>query len=477
MKSINPIWGILLLFILFKLNHLFVPYFWDELEVYTKAALYMYDHQIGLLPSVLPPELSRGHPLLFTAIFALGYKILGPHVWVGHLIALIFSCCLLIALYKLGITFFNRTIALVSCLLLIVQPVFIAQSSMVLPEIMLALFCLLSLYSYLKNRYLQLAIFSSLAILVKEPAIALPCVFFIIELYKVWRDEINKRLFHNLLMIISPLFTWGAFLLIQKLQNGWFFFPLHADYVSFSLQSIIARFGYYLSFLLKGQGRYIWTVLILIAILIYWFNANSRKRLPSSKSAESFNTYEILGVFTLYIFMSFAVLIFNFHLARYILMAMPVACLIVAFATIFIFERINSNIYKFTLIASVLLPLFNLKTDYFNVDADLGYLDIVDSQKAMTSFLDDIVDSNTIVFSDFPFSNGLADIRSGYTTNKSYNTLACNDLEKLADNNYLIYTIIGNLKSCKKLDGMNILKEDKTIYSKIYIYDGSDKSE
>ena len=160
-NSINPIWGILLFFVLFKINHLFIPYFWDELGVYTKAALYMYDHQIGLMPSVLPPDLSRGHPLLFTAIFAIGYKILGPHVWAGHLIALTFSCCLLIVLYKLGETFFDKPIALVSCLLLVVQPVFIAQSSMVLPEIMLALFCLLSLYSYLRNRYLQVALFSS----------------------------------------------------------------------------------------------------------------------------------------------------------------------------------------------------------------------------------------------------------------------------------------------------------------------------
>ena len=226
-----------------------------------------------------------------------------------------------------------------------------------------------------------------MAILVKEPAIALPCVFFIIEFYKVWRDGINKKFVYNFLMIASPLFIWGAFLLIQKFQNGWFFFPLHADYVSFSLQSIGARFGYYLSFLLKGQGRYIWAMLILIAILIYWFDVNSRRSLHSSKSTDGYNHYEILGAFTLYIFMSFAVLIFNFHLARYILMAMPVACLILSFITVFILKHFNSVIYKLILTAVLLLPLFHLKTDYFNVDADLGYFDIVDSQKNMTSYI------------------------------------------------------------------------------------------
>jgi hypothetical protein len=60
------------------LPHLSVPYFWDELGVYSRAALYLYDHQISLLPNALPPELSRGYPLLCAALFALGFTVLAP---------------------------------------------------------------------------------------------------------------------------------------------------------------------------------------------------------------------------------------------------------------------------------------------------------------------------------------------------------------------------------------------------------------
>ena len=120
LKQQYAVYLLIALFFLFKLSHLHLPYFWDELGVYSRAALYMFDHQISLLPSAIPPELSRGHPLLCTVIFAAGFRILGPHVWAGHLTALLWSCGLLYLLYRFAKDFFDQQTALLASALLTV---------------------------------------------------------------------------------------------------------------------------------------------------------------------------------------------------------------------------------------------------------------------------------------------------------------------------------------------------------------------
>ena len=53
--SENRVWlalGLVLLpFWTYKLRDLSLPYFWDELGVYGRAAVYLHDHALGLLPS------------------------------------------------------------------------------------------------------------------------------------------------------------------------------------------------------------------------------------------------------------------------------------------------------------------------------------------------------------------------------------------------------------------------------------------
>ena len=169
----------------FKMFHLATPYFWDELGVYTRAAFYMYDHGLTLLPGVIPADLSRGHPLLCAAVFGFMYTILGPHVWVGHLTALLMSCALLVLVYKVGRTLTQHHVAGLACLMLMVQPVFIAQATMVLPEVMLSLLCTAAIFAYAKKRLGFFALFATLAIFTKETAIALPAAIGCLELGRI----------------------------------------------------------------------------------------------------------------------------------------------------------------------------------------------------------------------------------------------------------------------------------------------------
>ena len=476
-KSIKPIYFLIGFFFLFKLNHIMLPYFWDELGVYSRAALYMFDHQISLMPNALPSELSRGHPLLCAAIFGLGYKIFGSDVWAGHLTALLFSCGLLYLLYRFAKDFFGHKTATLACVLLAVQPVFIAQSSMVLPEIMLAFFCTAALYAYVSERFILLALFSTLAILVKETAVVLPCSIGLIEFFKVVRTGLIEKRFdkQNIIkfcLICMPLAAWGIFLLVQKMQNGWFFFPLHTDYISFSFASILSRLGYYLSFMFKGQGRYVWSILIVLSFILFvWRNKGIFfSRAFITRYAED-KKWQLALVFIIYIVISLLVSVLNFHLARYILLALPVLCILIAALAIYLISYLDNSVWKALVLLSLLMPLLYYKGTIFNVDADMGYLEIVDAQKEITLYLNEIADKDSVIVSDFPVHNGLTEKRAGYSAIEYKKVVLCGKDEKTLPPDYLIFSSPGNLEYCKPdEDKHELLKKNKSSFAKIYLY-------
>ncbi|MCI5207448.1 MAG: phospholipid carrier-dependent glycosyltransferase [Candidatus Electrothrix sp. ATG2] len=445
-KKINPIYLLVTSFFLFKLIHLRVPYFWDELGVYSRAALYLFDHGISMLPDAMPPELSRGHPLLCAVFFAFGYRLFGPQVWGGHLTALLLSCALLYLLYRFTRDFFDHKTALLASALLAVQPVFIAQSNMVLPEIMLAFFCTASLYAYLRGYFFWLALCSTLAILTKETAIALPCCLGLPVVLSMLRKGINRKRLAELSLVCTPLLAWGLFLVIQKIQNGWFFFPLHADYVSFSFADISARLGYYLSFLLKGQGRYVWTVLIAAASV--HFLIINRKMLLSKSIVNDFmiaQEWRPVHIILIYIAVSLLISILNFHLARYILLVMPVLCMLLAAQAAYLLKYLPNPAWKILLIF-LLAPLLSYRGSIFNVDADMGYLEIVSAQQEITAQLDQVAEEHTIVAADFPVFHGLLDRRVGYST-REYRVVG--NGKEVAEAEYHIFSSPGNLDHSK----------------------------
>ncbi|MGK3893880.1 phospholipid carrier-dependent glycosyltransferase, partial [Enterococcus faecium] len=78
---------------------------------------------------------------------------------------------LLLAIYLKLSSFFSPLAGFLSAVVLAVQPVFVAQSGFILPEVCLALFVLLALCFYYEERFwlfALFALFASMAILTKE---------------------------------------------------------------------------------------------------------------------------------------------------------------------------------------------------------------------------------------------------------------------------------------------------------------------
>src|SRR5688572_9942500 len=128
------------LFAAAKIPHLLLPFFWDEAWPYSTGVFYMYSQGLSLLPGSVPFDISRGHPLFFHFMAALWMKIFGTSV--VHMFPLLVSILLIVCIYFFCVEFFSEAVALGSCLLMMVQPVFFSQSGMLLPEILVALLTL-----------------------------------------------------------------------------------------------------------------------------------------------------------------------------------------------------------------------------------------------------------------------------------------------------------------------------------------------
>lgn len=460
------------LFFLFKLTHLSIPYFWDELGVYTRASLYMFDNEIRILPGNIPPELSRGHPLLCAALFAAAYKLLGPNVWAGHLTALVVSILLLLVVYKGGKKLSNRETGLTACALLMLQPVFIAQSSMVLPEVLLALFSTMAIFAYIGNRLALFALFASFAIMTKETAIAIPVTIWSVEALR-WLLGRKAEAVKSVVAGFAPVVCWVGFLLLQKHAHGWFFFPLHTDYISFSIDQIISRWSYYVSFMLKGQGRFLWTIILAFALLLYLMN--QRKRSDG-------RVFEIIRIaladkrpiLVLWVFICWGLVVsmLNFHLGRYSLFLFPSLCFLVAQSFFYVLEIIKNEYLKLAAIAMLLfMPLSSFASKVFNFDADMGFQDVVKVNALTADFINENYKSGTVIMDSFPVDLCLMEARAGYNSKKYHHlNKPCTSPAKV-DADLFIYSFPGNLENCvPQTDGLTLLKEFKSSFAKVLIY-------
>lgn len=116
-------WGLglcLLLFALSKLPDLNLPFFWDELGVYGRAAIYMHDHTLSLQPRHLPPELSRGHPPLLVFMYATLFRVFGANTTVAHVFTLSLALFLLFSIYWIAREEWNAKIGLAAVILMAV---------------------------------------------------------------------------------------------------------------------------------------------------------------------------------------------------------------------------------------------------------------------------------------------------------------------------------------------------------------------
>lgn len=356
---------VIVVFFSFNFHALKLPFYWDEAWVYGPAVRMMADSTPSLLPDSLPVEFSRGHPLLFHFLNAAWLKIFGNTVFQAHLFNLIIACLLLLAVYVTGKKIFSPLAGFLAVFFLGMQPIFLAQSVLVLPEVMLALFVLIALVAFLENRKILYVIAATAALLTKESGIIVPIYvasYYVIHLTIKRNFSIRKNL-TDIAIFLTPLLFFAIFLYMQYLERGWLFFPEHTGYLDFALGHIINKFiNGYSAYLFIYQGRnflFFTGVAVLITLLIM-------RRKPEKRELIIF-----LLIFIM-VFLLFSSV--NFFSNRYIICVIPLFLLIIA--------GLLSQVVAVNKLFLLVLPLYIVMQIQFinkksNADHDLGYRDAV----------------------------------------------------------------------------------------------------
>lgn len=395
---------VLAFFFWMKWDALGLPLFWDELGVYGPGILAMLDNGVGLLPSALEPELSRGHPLLFYAVFAGYSKLIGFSLLKIRLLAVFISIGLVGSVWWIGRKVLGGEYDWGPAMLLVVMPAVFVQSTLVLPEMMLSLLMIWGLYHLYQKNWLWYAVFGSLAILTKETGILLPLTGMT---YLVFSRE--KPDWKSIGLLVAPILVFGVFLLIQKAQNGWFFFPYHTELISFNWNEISFKAGEMLHFLFVDQWRW----LLSIGIAVAAFLTVKRKK---SFSLSVIHPWFLLTGILFGGMMCFTVL--NAYMDRYLLVLLPIMAmgfggLIRELELLKLNPRILDSLFLFILIFSCsMIPL--PQGDTFQYDVDFNYRQVISVQQKATDYLMETVAAGDTVYANFPLYLGFQDVRFGY---------------------------------------------------------------
>jgi 4-amino-4-deoxy-L-arabinose transferase-like glycosyltransferase len=397
---------LLIIFVFIKIPYLTLPFYWDEAWVYGPALRIMESKHLSLLPDALPVYYSRGHPLLFHFLGALWLRIFGTSLLSSHIFALTISICLIISVYVFCSKLLSKPVGLAASLILALQPIFLAQSVLVLPEVMISLFSLLSIFFFLKQKWIGYVIFTTFALYTKETGIVVVAatgIWFLIETLILKRKEFSlKKFIRQCLILLVPIIFISIFFVIQKKMNGWYFFPEHVNYLENDSRSFANKFESYFAYVFIYWGRNMLSTLLIISLFFYFF-------LKKFRNNKANRPLLLLSIFIILFLVASSM---NFYSDRYAL------CMIAPFIIITLFlvhEVIKRKIFFYLVIAAYSILQITIHIPIkTSSDHNLGYAESVKTHQQMVNYCIENNFRNKIIFTHFLMLKDLTDPYSGY---------------------------------------------------------------
>ncbi len=462
--------AIIILLILLKWTHLSLPYFWDEAWPYSTAVHMMYENGLSLFPGAIPFEISRGHPLFFHFMSALGMKVFGSSITGSHIFPLVVSIALIVLMYVFCRKFFSEKVAIISCILLAVQPVFIAQACLLLPEMLVAFLSLFTLYFFLTNKTAGYIICGTLLLLTKETGIVtiLSCgLLQVIELLNMNRKEVTvKMVCRKMVVVIAPVIIPSLFFVVQKIKFGFFFLPLYTDADNFNSLVILEKLKNYSAYLFIYQGRNAISALLIISAVIFFF--------VRKKSWDSIHK-KVVSLLSIFIVLYLAFSSANFYSPRYLLSILVPFIVVSVFFFDAVFSERKVLYYSFFIVVAVVQVTFCLKRNHVS-DHSLSYTDAIEVSKNMTDFCakENLYSKN--IYCSFLMHTYLTDKYAGYITDgKLFDKVQYSASEQTQYYIQLSYEkdeLIEQLKAQKKI--VRLLRFEKNYaWSEIYAVEKS----
>lgn len=453
---------VLCVFIAFKIPHLFYPYYWDECWPYATAIKAMCDHGLSFMPDAIDAEISRGHPLFFHVIAAGWMKIFGASHPAMHSFALLISVLFLVAVFEAGLRMFNQRVAVMAVSLVAIQEMFFVQSSFVLFEMLIAFLCFLSLWFYVKEKFVLTALCLTALFYTKESGLMMGFVLGLDALSFLFnRNFSRKEVLYRIMSVGVPCVMIGIFFLLQKHIRGWYIFPFYNEIIEKSWEIFWYKFRtacltatvyshqkyYYFLWLLllalvaavkdkkirymalfvpaacvyyfvddRRAGRIMPSIPFFISFIVSWFwmlRVICHKALFAHSYQRQFMA--LTGCFVL-VFVCFSTM--NFFTYRYMLAAIVPLLLCVAALLDFFITRIYKPLFAVSLLVFAIISFsaFTINRDHFG-DADLGAFDAMRVQQNVVTFMEENVTTNTPVgTAGYLAQQQLSDPATGFLT-------------------------------------------------------------
>ncbi len=368
---------VLIIFVIFKFQHLGYPYIWDESSSYMPAITKMIENGPGLLPGVIPMTYSKGHPLLFYFIFSSWITVFSNKIFAVRILALLISCCTLVCFHKMTRRYTNNIIANISLVLLSMQSLFLAQASLILPEMLLTLLVIITFEKFISKKYILFAIFGSLMVLTKETAVVFIACFLLFYFFENLKTIHAVNFWKEISLISVPLAVYILFLVFHYAEFDTFFYEGHINFIDYNLENIFRKFNSAAANIFTRYGRNIILAASILSVAILLFR---KKKFRFTKVL----LLSFLLAITYLIFSSF-----NFYTHRYLLAILP---FFIFAASVIIYQaRFKNKFLNIFLMILVVVPSLykSLNETDGGGDYDLGYTQYIHVHKEAVAFCEE----------------------------------------------------------------------------------------
>ncbi|MEM0996916.1 MAG: hypothetical protein AAGN35_07550 [Bacteroidota bacterium] len=198
------------------------PFFWDTV-LNAKIAHWYLESDFAQL--TVPERLDAGHPPFFNLYLAGIWAGVGKSLTAAHLALLPFLLVLLVQYWKLAVRFLPENVRAWALVLLFCEPTFLAQSSMITPDIVLVAMFLTSINAVLEGRRLRLALaLIVMASVTFRGILAVPAVF-LIEVGLGWQAGRRKPDWGKILAYLPVGGLTLVWLWVHYRAVGWLLTP------------------------------------------------------------------------------------------------------------------------------------------------------------------------------------------------------------------------------------------------------------
>ncbi len=361
---------------LIHLPYLRLPYYWDEAGYYFPAALELAQHG-RLIPQT---TIAEAHPPLQTLYLAAFYKVFGYAPVVTRLAMCLVSGAALYTLLLLAALLVPAGAGLWAAGLLMVSPLFFAQSTLAHIDMAATAATLLALYFYLRGRLIGYLIAASVLCLTRETGAAMVVLLAVLA----WRApafprqgqaERDGRYWLRQAAMLVPLLPLGAWFLFLRIATGHWLGD--AAFVAYNVQEALHPVRFVVTLLRRLFFLFVtdfrWA-LAYPALLVLW-----RARQPNSGLPPARPGHQLL-----WMVLALQVLVMSVFggaiLNRYLLPALALFYLLAIEAL----QRLNPPHRKWSLLALTLVQIacwFWNPPYPFPYDENVAYADFVNLQE------------------------------------------------------------------------------------------------